>query len=79
MRRQDLRSQIGMVLQDTWLFQGTIRENIAYGRLDATEDEILEAARHCFCRQPLASVSLETRSATRPSMGRSGFRKSIIG
>ncbi len=43
--RAELRSQIGMVLQDTWLLGGTIRENIAYGRLDATEDEIVEAAR----------------------------------
>jgi ATP-binding cassette, subfamily B, multidrug efflux pump len=48
MRRADLRSEIGMVLQDTWLFRGTIRENIAYGRPDATEDEILEAARATF-------------------------------
>ncbi|MCL1593698.1 MAG: ABC transporter ATP-binding protein/permease [Actinomycetia bacterium] len=48
MRRNDLRSQTGMVLQDTWLFGGTIRENIAYGRLDATEDEILEAARATY-------------------------------
>ena len=37
-------SQIGMVLQDTWLFGGTIRDNIAYGRPGATEEEILEAA-----------------------------------
>jgi ATP-binding cassette, subfamily B, multidrug efflux pump len=48
MRRADLRSEIGMVLQDTWLFRGSIRENIAYGRPDATEDEILEAARATF-------------------------------
>jgi ATP-binding cassette subfamily B protein len=48
MRREDLRNRIGMVLQDTWLFEGTIRENIAYGRLDATEDEILEAAKATF-------------------------------
>jgi ATP-binding cassette subfamily B protein len=48
LRRSDLRSQIGMVLQDTWLFHGTIRDNIAYGRPDATEDEILEAARATF-------------------------------
>jgi ATP-binding cassette subfamily B protein len=37
-----------MVLQDTWLFQGTIRDNILYGRPDATEDELLEAARATF-------------------------------
>ncbi len=45
MSRDNLRSTFGMVLQDTWLFGGTIRENIAYGREDATEEEILEAAR----------------------------------
>ena len=48
MRRRDLRSNIGMVLQDTWLFGGTIRENIAYGNLDATEEQILEAARATY-------------------------------
>ncbi len=46
--RDDLRSRIGMVLQDTWLFGGTIRENIAYGRPGATEDEVLEAARAAY-------------------------------
>ncbi|MEU4834829.1 ABC transporter ATP-binding protein [Streptosporangium sp. NPDC023615] len=48
MRRQDLRSHIGMVLQDTWLFGGTIRENIAYGNPRATEEQILAAARATF-------------------------------
>jgi ATP-binding cassette subfamily B protein len=48
MQRADLRSQIGMVLQDTWLFKGTIKENIAYGRPDAPEEEILEAAKATF-------------------------------
>jgi len=46
--RSALRGQIGMVLQDTWLFEGTIRDNIAYGRPDASEAEILEAARATF-------------------------------
>jgi ATP-binding cassette subfamily B protein len=46
--RHALRSQIGMVLQDTWLFGGTIRENIAYGRPSATDEEVLEAARATF-------------------------------
>ncbi|QTJ66451.1 ABC transporter ATP-binding protein [Rhodococcus sp. ZPP] len=45
MSRDELRSRIGMVLQDAWLFGGTIRDNIAYGRPDATEEEILAAAR----------------------------------
>jgi ATP-binding cassette subfamily B multidrug efflux pump len=48
MPRPELRSQIGMVLQDTWLFGGTIRENIAYGNLAATEDQIMEAARAAY-------------------------------
>jgi ATP-binding cassette, subfamily B, multidrug efflux pump len=48
LRREDLRGQIGMVLQDAWLFGGTIRDNIAYGRPGATEEEILEAARATF-------------------------------
>ncbi len=46
--RAQLRGQVGMVLQDTWLFEGTIRDNIAYGRPGATEEEILEAARATF-------------------------------
>jgi ATP-binding cassette subfamily B protein len=46
--RSALRSQIGMVLQDTWLFAGSIRDNIAYGRPGATEEEILTAARATF-------------------------------
>jgi len=45
MERGDLRQMFGMVLQDTWLFNGTIRENIAYGREDATEEEIIAAAK----------------------------------
>ncbi|WP_414635732.1 ABC transporter ATP-binding protein [Actinophytocola sp.] len=45
LRREDLRARIGMVLQDTWLFGGTIRDNIAYGKPDATEEEIIAAAR----------------------------------
>ncbi|WP_029105828.1 ABC transporter ATP-binding protein [Mycobacterium sp. 360MFTsu5.1] len=45
MSRAELRSRIGMVLQDTWLIGGTIYDNIAYGRPDATEAEVIEAAR----------------------------------
>jgi ATP-binding cassette subfamily B protein len=46
--RAELRSNIGMVLQDTWLFGGTIRDNIAYGNPDATEEQILDAARATY-------------------------------
>lgn len=45
LKRGDLRSMFGMVLQDTWLFNGTIRDNIAYGRTDASEGEIIQAAK----------------------------------
>ncbi len=43
--RADLRELFGMVLQDTWLFKGTIMENIRYGRLDATDEEVIQAAK----------------------------------
>lgn len=45
MSRNALRSNFGMVLQDTWLFKGTIKENIKYGRTDATDEEVFEAAK----------------------------------
>jgi ATP-binding cassette subfamily B protein len=48
MNRRDLRSRMGMVLQDTWLFGGTIRDNIAYGRTGATDGEIQDAARATY-------------------------------
>lgn len=44
-RRGDLRSLFGMVLQDAWLFNGTVMENLRYGRLDATDEEVIQAAR----------------------------------
>ena len=47
--RNILRRQIGMVLQDTWLFEGTIAENIAYGKMDATREEIIAAAKAACC------------------------------
>ena len=48
MRRDNVRKLFGMVLQDTWLFNGTIKENIAYAKPDATEDEIIEAAKSAY-------------------------------
>ena len=56
MRRDDLRSNIGMVLQDTWLFNGTIYDNIAYGNLDATEEQIMAAARATHVDQFVRSM-----------------------
>lgn len=54
-RRHSLRRNFGMVLQDTWLYSGTVRENIAFGRPDATEEEIIAAAKashaHSFIRR----------------------------
>lgn len=49
MPRQEMRRRIGMVLQDTWLFEGTIAENIAYGKRDATREEIVAAAKAACC------------------------------
>ncbi|MBR5410303.1 MAG: ABC transporter ATP-binding protein [Clostridia bacterium] len=48
MTREDLRHNFGMVLQDTWLFKGTVRENIRYGRADATDEEVEAAAKNAF-------------------------------
>jgi len=48
MRRRDLRSLFGMVLQDTWLFHGTIRDNIAYGKEGATDEEVVAAAKAAY-------------------------------
>ena len=56
MRRADLRRQVGMVLQDTWLFEGTIRDNIAYGRPGASDAEILKAARATFVHRFVRSL-----------------------
>ncbi|NKY47780.1 ABC transporter ATP-binding protein [Nocardia cerradoensis] len=56
--RARLRSRIGMVLQDTWLFGGTIRENIAYGNPEASEEEILAAARAAYVDRFVHSLPL---------------------
>lgn len=49
MTRHALRSNYGMILQDTWLFHGTIRDNISYGKPDATDEEIIAAAKLASC------------------------------
>ena len=74
MKRDDLRDMFGMVLQDTWLFNGTIRENIRYGRLDATDEEVLDAARAAqvdhFCAPCLRGMtSCSMREASNISQG----------
>ncbi|MGY4649304.1 ABC transporter ATP-binding protein [Mycobacterium sp. URHB0021] len=56
MSRQSLRSRIGMVLQDTWLFGGNIYDNIAYGRPDASEDEVHDAARESYVHRFVQSL-----------------------
>lgn len=47
--RKNLRSRFGMVLQDSWLFRGTIYDNILYGRQDATREEVIDAAKKAYC------------------------------
>ena len=73
-RRHELRRNIGMVLQDTWLKAGTIRENIAYGRPDATDEEIIAAAKashaHSFIRRlPQGYDTLITENGGNLSQG----------
>ena len=73
-RRGDLRQCFGMVLQDTWLFHGTIMENIRYGRLDATDEEVIAAAKaaraHCFIRALPGGYQMElNEDATNISQG----------
>ena len=58
MPRSELRSNIGMVLQDTWLFGGTIRENIAYGKPSATEEQIRAAAKATYVHRFVQSLPL---------------------
>ncbi len=72
--RHDLRSLVGMVLQDTWLFCGTIRENIRYGDVDATDEQVEEAAKAAFahnfiCTQPDGYDMLINEDATNISQG----------
>ncbi len=49
--REDLRNSFGMVLQDTWLFSGSIMENIRYGRLDATDEEVIKASKSAYAHR----------------------------
>ena len=56
MSRDKLRSNFGMVLQDTWLFSGTIKENIRYGNADATDEEIEEAAKSAYIYDYIMSL-----------------------
>ena len=58
MRRDELRDELGMVLQDTWLFGGTIRENIRYGNVHATDEQILAAAKACYVDRFVHSLPL---------------------
>lgn len=73
-RRGDLRQRFGMVLQDTWMFHGTIMENIRYGRLDATDEEVIAAAKaaraHRFIRALPGGYQMElNEDATNISQG----------
>ncbi|MEO9030920.1 MAG: ABC transporter ATP-binding protein, partial [Ktedonobacteraceae bacterium] len=74
LKRSDLRRTFGMVLQDTWLFNGTIRQNIAYGREDAIEEEIIGAARaahadHFIRTLPASYTTVLNEDATNISQG----------
>ncbi|WP_062351300.1 ABC transporter ATP-binding protein [Bacillus kwashiorkori] len=79
MTKQSLRSQIGIVQQDVFLFTGTLKENIAYGKLNATDEEIIEAARRAHLVDFIASLpdGLETQVGER-GMKLSGGQKQRI-
>lgn len=73
-KRNELREMFGMVLQDTWLFSGTIMENIRYGRLDATDEEVMEAAKaaHAYkfiMQQPEGFQTVINEESTNISQG----------
>ncbi|WP_230399853.1 ABC transporter ATP-binding protein [Novisyntrophococcus fermenticellae] len=73
-KRNELREMFGMVLQDTWLFSGTIMENIRYGRLDATDEEVMEAAKaaHAYkfiMQQPEGFQTIINEESTNISQG----------
>lgn len=79
--RADLRDAFGMVLQDTWLFKGTIMENIRYGRLDATDEEVIAAAKaahaHHFIQTLPGGYDMElNEDASNVSQGQSSFDNS---
>ncbi|MBY0009349.1 ABC transporter ATP-binding protein [Paenibacillus typhae] len=74
MKRSELRSKFGMVLQDTWLFNGTIRDNIAYGREGATEADVVRAAKaahadHFIRTLPLGYDTILNEEASNISQG----------
>ncbi|EPX75883.1 ABC transporter ATP-binding protein [Salipiger mucosus] len=79
MTLDSLRRQVGLVSQDVFLFGGTLRENIAYGRLDATEDEILEAVRHAQLSELVETLSagLDTVVGERGVMLSGGQRQRV--
>lgn len=73
-RRNDLRDMFGMVLQDTWLFNGSVMENIRYGRLDATDEEVIKAAKaahahHFIKTQPDSYNMVLNEEASNVSQG----------
>lgn len=57
--RTDLRNYFGMVLQDTWLFEGTVFENIAYGEMNSTREEVIEAAKNAYAHDFITKLPLE--------------------
>jgi ABC-type multidrug transport system fused ATPase/permease subunit len=78
MKRSDLRKMFGMVLQDTWLFNGTIKDNIAYGKENATMDEIVRAAKaahadHFIRTLPEGYNTVLNEEATNISQGQNSF------
>lgn len=77
-KRSELRKMFGMVLQDTWLFSGTVEDNIKYGRPDATDSEVIEAAKaahvHHFIKTlPKGYKSILNEETSNVSAGQNNY------
>ena len=75
--RGDLRSNFGMVLQDTWLFSGTIMENIRYGRLDATDEEVIRAAKLAHAHRFITTLPDGYNMVINEEIGRASCRERV--
>ena len=77
-KRRSLRAHMGMVLQDTWLFKGTVKENIAYGKDDATDNEIIDAAKRAYAHEFIMQLPHGYDTVISDSDGMSTGQKQLL-
>lgn len=77
-KRKSLRTHMGMVLQDTWLFKGTVKENIAYGKDDATDEEIIDAAKRSYAHDFIMQLPKQYDTIISDSDGMSIGQKQLL-